>query len=150
MSVYFADTSALAKRYLRESGTNWTLSWILPQVGHVVIVSELTIVEMFSSLARRQREGTLSAQSAQVLQNNLLLHCEQEYLLISLDSAILRQARQLVSSYVLRSLDAIQLASALQAANILGETLIFVSGDKNLLTAATAEGFPADDPNAYP
>ena len=150
MSTYFVDTSAIAKRYLPEVGTNWVLSWVLPQAGNVVIVSELTLVEMFSLLARRQREGSLSAPNTGILQGNFLLHCEREYLVTPLDSGVLRLARQLVDKHPLRTLDAIQLASALHVVNILNEPMTFISGDKNLLSAAAAEGFVTDDPNSHP
>jgi uncharacterized protein len=150
VTTFFVDTSALAKRYIPEIGTSWVLSWILPPAGHVVLMAELATVEMFSLLARRQREGKLAPTQVSILQASFLLHVEEEFLVVPLDSVVLQSARQLVTRYPLRTLDAIQLASALQGVNTLNEPMTFVSADVNLLAAAAAEGFTTEDPNAHP
>ena len=41
MSAFFVDTSALAKRYLAETGSAWVRSWILPRTGNVTIITRL-------------------------------------------------------------------------------------------------------------
>ena len=150
MTAYFVDTSSVAKRYVPEVGSAWVLTWILPQAGHVTVISELATVEIFSSLARRQREKTLQPANATALQNIFMLHTEKEYLVVPVDANILAQARQLVTKHPLRTLDAIQLSCAVHAVNLLGSPMIFISGDKNLLAAAVAEGFQTDDPNMHP
>ncbi len=150
MSTFFVDTSAVAKRYLAEIGSAWVISWIEPPAGNVAVVAELTTVEMFTLIARRQREGTLSQPSATILQNDFLVHIETEYLTVPLDRSVLGLARTLTGKYPLRTLDALQLASALRATAILNEPMTFVSADRNLLNAALAEGFNVDDPNVHP
>jgi predicted nucleic acid-binding protein len=144
------DTSALAKRYIRERGSTWTVNQLDPSSGNVVIISNLTTVELFSAFARRIRDGTLQANAVTILRNNLLVHVEEEYLVVSVQEQIFISARNLVTNYPLRTLDAIQLACALHATTLLNEPMTFVSADPNLLTAAVAEGFPTDDPNAHP
>ncbi len=146
MNVYFVDTSALAKRYLAELGSTWTLGWIEPPASNIAVVSELASIEMFSLFARRQRENKLTGVNAASLRIDFLLHLEQEYLTVLLDSAIIRQAQVLVTTHPLRTLDAIQLACALQAVSTLATSMIFVSADKNLLAAAQAEGLVTDNP----
>ena len=105
---------------------------------------------MFSLLARRQREGTLSAAAVVTLQNQFLLHAQQEYLIYPQDNAVTARARNLITKYPLRALDAIQLASAGEASDALNEPIIFISTDNNLLAAATGEGFTIDNPLAHP
>jgi hypothetical protein len=56
------------------------------------------------------------------------------------------RARQLIFLHQLRTLDALQLASAIEASNFLEEPLVFVSSVRNLLKAATAEKFAVDNP----
>ncbi len=56
----------------------------------------------------------------------------------------------LVAHHSLRTLDAIQRSSALEAQLLLSSPFIFVSADNNLLAAATAEGLAADNPNSHP
>ncbi len=150
MTAYFFDTSALAKRYLVEAGSGWIKSFFIPTVSHVIIISELTPIEMFSLVARRQREAYISPQDAAALRIDFLVHFEKQYLAVTLESLIFLQARSLVTTHKLRTLDAIQLASAIHAATLLGENLTFLSGDNDLLTAASNEGFVVFNPNAHP
>ena len=150
MTTFFADTSALGKRYVSEVGSSWVLSWILPSAGHIIVVSDLAQIETFSVFARLQREGLFSPADVAILQNQALLHLEKEYLTVALEAPVLAQARQLVDRYPLRTLDAIQLACALRATALLGETITFVCADNRLLTAAAAEGFVTDNPLLHP
>src|SRR5258708_4697979 len=105
---------------------------------------------MFSALARRQREKSISPSDVAAAQKDVLVHVEREYLSVAVESDVLMQARLLVGKYVLRTLDAIQLSCALKATATLGESMTFVSADKNLLAAAVAEGFVTDDPKLHP
>ena len=150
MSPLYVDTSAVAKRYLVETGSAWIRTWIEPAAGNVIVVSDLTPVEMVSLLHRRQREGSLSAQSADSLEADFLVHLTIEYLVAPVDAAVLLQARALAKKHSLRALDAIQLACANGTVVALGQSLTFVSADRDLLLAAAAEGFRVEDPNAHP
>lgn len=150
MSVIFFDTSALAKRYVGETGSTWTQSIMHDATTDLVLISELAAVEMISLLSRRLRESTLSASDAAAFESTFLLHAEQEYLTLPLNDLVLLQARALIKAHPLRTLDAVQLASALRAGAILSEPITFISSDRNLLAAATAEGVLTDDPLLHP
>lgn len=150
MSNYYLDTSALIKCYVSETGSTWIKTLADPTAGNVIIVCDLTAVEVFSTLARRQREGTVTPANVLILQSRFLFDFEHEYLSVVLEDAVLSRARDLLNRYPLRSLDSIQLASALEAVNALGEPIIFISADKNLLAAAAGDGFNTDNPNNYP
>ncbi len=150
MSLFFVDTSALAKRYITEIGSVWVLSWILPATGNVIVISEIAFVEMNSLLRRRVSNHTLNAATLTTLQHNFVQHFKQEYLVSYLETHIIEEAATLVDKHNLRTLDAIQLASAVQAVKYLNEPMTFVSADRNLLAAAANEGFATDDPNLYP
>lgn len=150
MTTYYVDTSALAKRYVKETGTTWVLSWVEPVANNIIVICDITPVEMFSLLQKRLRQGQLSAANIGILQNDFLAHAEKEYLSVALTDAILNRARNLVTQHKLRTLDAIQLASALDATASLGEPITFVAGDVDLLAAARAEGLATDDPNLHP
>lgn len=150
MSTFFVDSSALAKRYLKETGSTWVLNWIEPTAGNVIIISELAFVELQSLLARRVRENTLTHLSANALLTDFLIHYRDDYLVVLVDTPIMQAAGHLVHRHKLRTLDAVQLASALHALNLLAEPMTFVSADTNLLAAASAEGFLVDNPHAHP
>ena len=70
--------------------------------------------------------------------------------MVLLDTNILTIASKLLDQHILRALDAIQLACAIYARNLLDEPVTFLSADNNLLLAATAEGFATDNPNTHP
>ena len=150
MTTFFVDTSAVAKRYLTEVGSAWVQTWIEPNAGHVILISDLTSVEMFSLLARKRRENALSETDLAAAQTDFLFHVEAEYLSVLLDIPVLIQARALVNRHPLRALDSIQLAAAKHASTLLNEPMTFVSADNNLLTAARIEGFATDNPLLHP
>src|SRR5262245_2272680 len=123
MTTFFVDSSALAKRYLREIGSNWVLSWIEPAAGNVTVISDLSLVEIRTLLARRVREKTLSPTRAAKLKADFLLHAKEDYLVVAIDDAVTKQAANLADGYPLRALDSIQLASAIYAVALLNESM---------------------------
>lgn len=150
MTTFFVDTSALAKRYLVESGAAWVRSWIGSSAKHEIVVAELARIEMLALLSRHRRYGSLSETITTRLQNTFLRHFRAQYLVVSLDRPILLSASRLVNRHPLRTLDAIQLACALQAISELRVPVTFISADHNLPKAAAAEGFAVDNPNDHP
>ena len=149
MSLIFVNTSALLKRYISEPGSQWVRSWIAPTAGNQVIIAEIAITETLATLARFRRERRLSPASFDRLCDDFLAHADQDYLVDRVDTALLATANVLVLRHPVRTLDALHLASALEIARIFSATPIFISGDRQLLAAAAAEGFPTDDPNNH-
>jgi len=150
LSLFFVDTSALAKRYVAETGSIWVRSWILPKFSNTIVISRITTIEIISLLARKQREGILTAAEILRVRNNFFAHVQTQYITVGFEERMLKVSRRLLLKYSLRTLDAIQLASALDAKQTLGILPTFVSADTRLLTAASAEGLPIDDPNTHP
>jgi uncharacterized protein len=146
----YVDTSALAKRYITEVGSNWVRGITARSAGNVIAICELTPVEFFSSLTKRARTGTLMPASILILQTGFLAHYTREYVSVLLEGRVMTNTRVLVNKYPLRTLDAIQLSSALEFANVFNEPVVFISADTNLLTAAAAEGFTTDNPLLHP
>ena len=62
MPYYFLDTSALAKRYHKESGSEY-MDRILEQPDSRSLISHLSIVELESVLAMKMRTGEIDAQA---------------------------------------------------------------------------------------
>jgi len=48
--IWFVDTSALVKRYIKEQGSEWFRQEI---VRHDVLISQLTPIEMAAALSKR-------------------------------------------------------------------------------------------------
>lgn len=152
MTALYFDTSALVKRYLSELGSAWVQSMCDPQAGNVISVCDLTLVEFASTIARRVREGTVSQRDTDILTERFITDFKRQYLSISLESRVMIAAHDQVlgSPVPLRSLDAIQLACAIEARLMLDEPITFVTADKHLLEAAKSEGFAAENPNDHP
>ena len=123
---------------------------IRPSSLPIVVICDATLVEMFSLLDWRRKMGSLTSTMVTFVQTNFLSHVTNRYLVEPVDTDIFVQARGLVTKHSLRTLDAVQLSSAINAANSLGEIITFISADANLLTAAQAEGFIIDNPNNHP
>lgn len=150
MTTYYVDTSALAKRYIIETGTNWIRGLLTPSSGHVIVDSDFTPIEIFSLLSRILREKKMSLPDITNLRQSFLAHHQVDYLSVPIEQSTLVQARNLVTKYPLRPPDAIQLACALDAAKTLGVPITFLCADNDLLSAAVAEGFSVDNPNLHP
>jgi predicted nucleic acid-binding protein len=140
----------LLKRYLVESGSTWVRSWIEPSAGNVIVICDLTPIEVFSSFQRRQRDGTLAPANTIALQRDFLAHLQQEYLSVQLNAEVVVLGRSLVTRHILRPPDALQLASALHFVNLLAEPINFICADIGLLAAGNVEGLVTDNPSNYP
>ncbi len=149
MSEFFADTSAIVKHYINETGSAWVRDWSTRSAGHIIVLSQLASVKLVSVLSRRLREGKLTLADFVALRGAFLTDRDEFYLSIELDEMVLIRARNLVAKHPLRTLDAIQLACALEAAHLFNIQPVFISADTRLLTVAAAEGLAADDPNAH-
>lgn len=149
MGLIFADTSTLLKRHIAEPGSAWVRSWVAPDQGNLIVAAELAIPEAISALARRQRQRQLSMNALARLRADFVFAAEEEYLFIAVSREILMMASDLVLRHPLRTLDAIHLAAAHEAARRFAATPLFVTADQLLLAAAAAEGFPTDDPSNH-
>ena len=150
MTSYFVDTSALVKYYVAEMGSRWIQSIIDPAAGNVVVICELTPIEIFSTFERRAREKTVTFPNLLILQTAFITDYETKFLSVELEKPTLIQARNLVTKYPLRPPDAIQLACVIEARQTLNVPITFLCADNGLLSAAVTEGFAVDNPNLHP
>ena len=99
-----------------------------------------TPVEIVSALARRERDGHLTADqtAAAIVALQTLSTAWQE---IVPSDAIRRTAERLLRTHPLRAADSLQLAAAIVAADHDPASLAFVSLDERLNAAARREGF---------
>jgi len=152
MTTYYLDTSALSKRYVQEVGTEW-IRTLASQDEHTLLTARVTMVEVYSALARRKREGSVPPADCAIAAQAFAAHCATEYEFVELDLNVVNLARGLLDRYPLRAYDAVQLASAtvanqaLDAAHLAG--LVFLSADDRLNTIAAAEGLAVDNPNHH-
>lgn len=155
MSLYYLDTSALAKRYFPESGTLWVESITNQQQQHTILLSEVTLAEMAAVISAKHRlSGGVTLDERDGILSRFLQDCNTDYHLIPINRMMIDRAVILTQLYRLRGYDAIQLAVVQYIQNVYRTTLlsspVFVTADKDLLVAAIAEGIPTENPNAYP
>lgn len=154
MASYFLDSSALAKRYVVETGSRWVRQLTAPRSSNIVKVANLTLVEVISALYRRFRTNALSLAQVQKIERRFRREFRQYFRPVIVNSTLLDQASQLVARHSLRAYDAVQLATALKTQVARGGKkplgFTFISADANLNNAALAEGLLVDDPNLHP
>lgn len=143
------DTSALFKRYIPETGSGWVQNLADPKSNHTIIIARLTTAEFIATLTRRQRDKQININQFNTLRRAFLYEVENRYIVINLNKDVIAGAHDLLISHPLRTLDAIQLAAGLKAAQTF-PSLTFLSADNRLLAIAAAEGLPSDDPNLHP
>ncbi|MCP5094830.1 MAG: type II toxin-antitoxin system VapC family toxin [Chloroflexi bacterium] len=153
MTTYYLDTSALSKRYVAELGTEWLRTIVDPEAGHTLLTARITMVEIYSALARRQREGTVSRTDGQIAAQAFTVHSITDYDFVELDLNIVKAAHLLLNQHPLRAYDAVQLASALKVQEALTTAqlspLVFLSADNRLNAVAIAAGMLVDNPNQH-
>jgi uncharacterized protein len=154
VNAYFLDTSGLVKRYVAETGSNWIKSITDIATGNRIAIAQITPVEVLSALARRQREGSLSAGDFNSVVQDFREDFENQYEVIELNQALIEKAGELVVQYPIRAYDAVQLASVLEFQSICTQMpntqLVFITADDRLLNIAQAESLVTDNPNNYP
>jgi predicted nucleic acid-binding protein len=152
-TAYYLDASALVKRYVTEVGTSWIRDLVIPAAANLLLTSRVTIVEIRSALARRRREGNVSAEEHTFVIEALRAHSLAQYRLVEFDASVADLAGDLLECYPLRAYDAVQLASALTIARVVADVHLpaprFLTADDRLLEIAEAEGLPTDNPNRH-
>ena len=154
MSAYFFDTSALVKRFSRETGTAWTISLLKPSSNNTIYIARITSVEVVSALTRRTRGRSLTqiqaSKSIQRFERSLF----GRYAIVEIRPMLANRAMLLAKIHGLRGYDAVQLAAALTANDerlaIGAKALTLISADTALNAAASLEGLAIDDPNHHP
>ena len=153
-AAYFADSSALVKRYVQETGTSWVRRLTRRSPSTVIYIAHITAVEVTSAVARRRKGKTLTAAKASSILHRFRQHLAGRYTVIEIMPALANAAMRLANTHSLRAYDAVQLAAALeirrqrQDAGFAPVTLI--SADQALNDAALAEGLTVDDPRSHP
>ncbi|MSV27380.1 MAG: PIN domain-containing protein [Bryobacterales bacterium] len=150
MPGYFLDTSAFAKLYHQEAGSQY-VERLVEQKGSTAVVSRLSLVEIESVIAIKVRIGELDAAGQHLSRRRLLADISQGRVRIgpSIDERHYQIARRLLVRYgvamALRTLDAVQLAVALDLQQA-GLISVIVAADKRLCRVAEECACPTIDP----
>jgi len=133
----FLDSSALAKRYVQEPGSDRLEEILL--FASALGISTLGITEVISALARRQRESKLSHR--QYLQaKHTLFEDAADSSIVNVTEQVVARAVELLERWPLRSSDSLQVASAVE-----WSADLFVSADERQCRAARAYGLQVEE-----
>ena len=136
-TVYFLDTSALAKLYHQEQGTEMVEGWAADHTIRLWL-SDLARIELHSVFVRKVREGELAEATLQTVLECFREDLRSRFHLVRLTEDIIERAISLLlehgKRWPLRTLDALQIASA---GAVESNGLTFVTADRQLFTAAS-------------
>lgn len=133
----FLDTSAFAKRYVAEQGSDKVIA--LCQQADSLVVSVICLPELISTLSRLLREKKLAKADYRKLKGDAMADLA-DVDICQLTPDILTSVVSLLESHPLRAMDALHVACALVV-----EPDVFVSADYRQLTAAQKAGLKVVD-----
>ena len=138
--ILFFDTSALLKRYLSETGTE-KVEFLFDSAS-LIIVSSTAQLECASAFQRLLKTKYIDREKYVKLKEDIAIDFSFFHI-VEFDTNVREECIKVIDKYPLKSLDTIQLASALQVIN---EIDSFVVSDKQLKNYAAKEGFTIIDP----
>jgi predicted nucleic acid-binding protein len=149
--IHFIDTSALAKLFIRQAGSQNIESFVRGTHPADLAVASIMQIEVRSGLQRRFRNRELDSNDLQFAANAIEA-ISLSWVTVPMDPRTIQSSLKAVEHHALRSLDAIQLGTArlLQDEAPPGERLLFIASDHRLLAATTAEGLPTWNPESGP
>jgi predicted nucleic acid-binding protein len=132
----FVDSSALAKRYIEEKGSD-RLQAIISSAS-ALGVSVICIPELISALCRRRRERRLSSQQYRDAKAAVLSDIEDASV-IGISEEVIARSVELLEHFPLRSADALHIACVAE-----WSAELFVSADERQARAARAHGLQVE------
>ena len=131
MRVFF-DSSAFAKRYLDEPGTQQVIEWC--EQATELSLSVIAIPELISAFCRLRRELKLSAGQYERLKGELTADIADAYI-CDTTPQVIGHSIHVLEQHSLRGMDAIHVGAAVASA-----AEVFVSADTRQCAAARALG----------
>ena len=151
MGAYFLDSSAVVKRYVRETGSDFVDELAASDNDNTIFLADIMRVEVAAAIARRLKGGSVAKQDARDALIAFDYDLASRYVPLEISPILLTDAMSLATKHALRGYDAVQLAAALKVnSDLLSDrlpTLTLVSADSELNDAATAEGLTVENPN---
>lgn len=135
MNIFF-DSSAWAKRYIAEKGSNEVES--ICSKAENVTLSILCIPEVVSAFARLKRERKVALNQYKQLQKSLYKDIE-DVRLINISIEIVSYAVKLIQNFSLRTLDALHIACAK-----FGNVDLFITSDYRQSKTAKGVGLEVE------
>jgi predicted nucleic acid-binding protein len=133
----FLDTSAFAKRYVAEQGSDKVMAFC--QQADSLVVSVICLTELISTLSRLVREKKLGKVDYRKLKDAAIADMA-DVDICQITPNVLAAVVSLLESHPLRAMDALQVACALAV-----DPDVFISADRRQLSAARKAGLKVVD-----
>ncbi len=147
----FFNSSALVKISIEEKGTDRVKNIYKSEE---ILVSDITKIEILSVFGRILKGGLIDNEMYFHLVADLKFDLKNRFYVLEICKSLnlINITSEIISDlnlpYILRSLDALQLASAIIYREFFPD-VIFVSSDKKLHIVAEAKGFMVENPEEY-
>lgn len=127
MRVFF-DSSAFAKRYLEEAGSQQVIAWC-DQASELVL-AVIAVPELVSAFCRLQRESKITAKQYAQLKRQLLADIADALICETTPAAVAHAVRAM-ESHALRGMDALHIGAAVDCG-----AEAFITADRQQARAA--------------
>jgi uncharacterized protein len=146
VSCYFLETTAFARLFVREPGTDALVRLMETVEDNRKLIAASAPLEVHAAIRRRERAGGMSAADAAAALETM--NAESARMVQEpLNPSVLEMARRLLDRTAMRWPDAVQLGAAMLARDMFpGTEILFVSASEPMREAARAEGFSVVDP----
>ena len=122
------DSSSIAKKYVQEEGSD-KLDLLLANASELAFCA-IMVPEIVSALNRRLRERVLSAAEYRAIKKQLLVDV-RDAIVLQITPAVISRAVNILENNVLRTLDALHVACAIE-----WQADLFLTSDKRQFVAA--------------
>ena len=149
MTLYYFDSSALVKIYVREPGSAWLRQLVAREPLSPIIMVDLAVTEVAAALSVLHRTNRIGRALWDRAFDQFMTDINSRFDLARTELKDFFEAAELTRQYPLKAYDALQLTAALRRQRGLATfatRLTFISGDGTLLSAARAEGLTTDNP----
>lgn len=155
--MFFVDTSALVKPYLREVGAE-TVRKLLADAREEIYISTHVVLEVIATFAYKLRTRTVDRRTYRRMRREFFADLPESFQIADVDEATVQRAIQLADTYAavgVGSIDLIHLATAERLLSMNGPPPTIVCADRAMRTLASAAGFrvfnpETDDPATLP
>lgn len=138
----FLDTSALAKRYIQEPGSEELEELFLSSASDV-FVSTLSLPEFAAALGRKIRDREIDKRAATKAMKEFEQDWNNLFIKVPVTESVALAASSLAIKYPLKGADAVHLAAAIAAG-----VSLFVASDRQLIKMCAKLDIRSYDPSA--
>lgn len=147
--MYFVDSSALIKAYIKEQGTE-TVQAALGRLDGSICVSSIVAVETAAAFARMLRRREIRTRVYKAAREDFLNHCRTRFYMVHPPDAVYANALAMIDTYRARSpggSDLLHIATAEYVQTLIPSEIVSVMCcDSGLRKIAEERGFDVFDP----